>query len=238
MAEQRGGCCRDAAVPFKVGETLNYDVTWSGMLVAGTATAKVVERKISQNTATYALMAEGRPRPIIARLYPLYYKMDALMDTSTLLSQWTGLYTEEGDRRRQTATFFDRPNRKAFYEMPSEPAIKDTFTIPADVQDGLTLLYAMRAKPIARGQRITANVADDGLLYTAEFEPTGPEAVTVPYGTVNAWNVRVRILDAQKQEAGKNVGVWISNDARRLPLRIEADLPVGKFTLLLREVTR
>ena len=57
-----------------------------------------------------------------------------------------------------------------------------------------------------------------------------------PFGDVDAWNVRIRIIDAQGQEVGKNIGVWISTDARRLPLRIEGDLPVGTFTLSLREV--
>jgi hypothetical protein len=32
---------RDAAVPFKVGERLTYDVTWSTFLVAGAAYATV-----------------------------------------------------------------------------------------------------------------------------------------------------------------------------------------------------
>src|SRR5690242_10102536 len=97
-AAQRGraqDCCpernaaRDATVPFRVGETLTYDVAWARILTAGTATAKVVERKTANNSTAYALLAEGRPRPLIARLYPVYYKMDALADTVTLLSQWT-----------------------------------------------------------------------------------------------------------------------------------------------------
>src|SRR5205085_7207011 len=158
-----------AVVPFRVGETLTYDVAWARMLTAGTATARVIERKTANNSTAYALVAEGRPRPLIARIYPLYYKMDALADTITLLSQWTALYSEEGSRHRQTTTFFDRRNRRAFYEVPSEPAIKDNFAVPVDVQDGLTLLYALRTRALAAGQRLSVPVADDGALYTAQF---------------------------------------------------------------------
>ncbi len=32
------------------------------------------------------------------------------------------------------------------------------------------------------------------------------------------------------------MAVWISTDARRLPVRLQADLPVGNFNLVLREV--
>ena len=33
---------------------------------------------------------------------------------------------------------------------------------------------------------------------------------------------------------GNNVRAWISTDARRLPVRLQADLPVGNFALALR----
>jgi hypothetical protein len=31
-----------------------------------------------------------------------------------------------------------------------------------------------------------------------------------------------------------SIVIWISDDARRLPVRVEAGLPVGEFVLLLR----
>src|SRR6185503_6093006 len=105
---------REAAVPFRTGETLTFDVSWSNFLIAGTATAKVVEKRNSQNAMAYALLAEGRPRPLIERLYPVYYKMESLLDTSSLLTHWTGLYTEERSRKRQTTMFFDRPKRRVY----------------------------------------------------------------------------------------------------------------------------
>ncbi|MGC4085025.1 MAG: hypothetical protein QM736_23640 [Vicinamibacterales bacterium] len=38
---------KEATVPFRVGETLTYDVAWSNYLVAGTATSRVVEKRPS-----------------------------------------------------------------------------------------------------------------------------------------------------------------------------------------------
>ena len=40
-------------------------------------------------------------------------------------------------------------------------------------------------------------------------------------------------------EAGaRKLTLWISDDARRLPLLMEAEMPVGTFTLTLRSVSR
>ena len=52
-AQTGGGAGRDAAVPFKVGERLTYDVTWSAFLVAGTTYA----------TVAIARLTEGKPQP-------------------------------------------------------------------------------------------------------------------------------------------------------------------------------
>jgi hypothetical protein len=112
----------DSTVPFKVGETLTFDVSWSGFVVAGTAVASVRERRPSAaNASAYYIVAEGRPLPLIARLYSIYYKMDTLLDTATLLPQEGSLYSEEGKRQRMGTTRYDRTARKAFFE-PNEPS--------------------------------------------------------------------------------------------------------------------
>src|SRR4029077_12247401 len=117
----------------------------------------------------------------------------------TLLSQRTSLYAEEGSAHRQTNMYFDRPNRRALYEVRSSPAQKANFAIPPDVQDGLSLLYAMRTRQLAAGQRITMPVADDGSLYTVEMVAAAQEHTTVPLGDFDAWHVRVRIVDDKQQ---------------------------------------
>src|SRR5262245_30678895 len=86
---------READVPFRVGETLTYDVSWSQFLTAGTATARVIEKKPSSGSTAYAIVADGRPVPLVARFYPVYYKMDSLLDSFTILSQETSSFSEE-----------------------------------------------------------------------------------------------------------------------------------------------
>ena len=90
---------KDAMVPFAVGETLTYDVSWSGLLTAGTAVTRVVQKRESFGATAYDITADGRPVPLLARIYPVYYKMDTLLDSTSLLSQWTGLYSEERGRK-------------------------------------------------------------------------------------------------------------------------------------------
>ena len=48
--------------------------------------------------------------------------------------------------------------------------------------------------------------------------------------------IRLSVVDDRNQPVGKNIAIWLSDDARRLPVKLQADLPVGSFNLVLREV--
>ena len=225
----------EASVPFKVGETLAYDVSWSSFLVAGTATTTVKEKRPSYESTAYYVVAEGRPLPMLARLYNLYYKMDALVDSRTLLSQRGSLYAEEGSEHRLAVTRFDRAARRAFFELESGETAKSNYAVPPGTQDGLGVLYALRTRAFKAGDRFVTPVADGGSLYTVSADVAAPETVRVPLGEFSAWNLTVSIVNAQGQAAWKNVAIWISNDARRLPVKMQAELSLGHFVLALRE---
>jgi hypothetical protein len=227
---------RDAAVPFSVGETLTYDVSWSSILTAGTATAQVVERKGSPAAAAYTIVVDGRPVPLLAKVYNLHYRMDTLLDSITLLSQRGSLLSEEGAATTSGTTRFDRASRRAYYERRSDTLEKVDFAIPASTQDGLAALYALRTRPLKAGAGFTMPVADGGSMYSVRVQVAPPEPVTVPAGAFNAWSLKVGITDAQAQPVWRDIAVWISNDARRLPVKLQAELPVGSFVLALRVV--
>lgn len=225
---------REVAVPFRVGETLTFDVGWQTFLVAGSAVSKVVEKRQASGSSAYYIVAEGRPLPLIAKIYTLFYKMDSLLDSYTALSQRTSLYAEEGNKRRTATTTFDRRAGKARYELKTDTTVRDEFTVPQNVQDGLATLYALRSRTFKSGESITVPVVDDGTLYTVTFAASGPEAVTVPMGDFKAWNLQIAIRNAAGEPVGSNIAAWISADNRKLPVKLQAGLPVGRFTLTLR----
>ena len=61
------------------------------------------------------------------------------------------------------------------------------------------------------------------------------EPVKAPIGTLPATKIRVSVVDNKKVPVGKNVFIWLSDDARRLPVKLQAELAVGSFNLTLRD---
>jgi Protein of unknown function (DUF3108) len=145
------------------------------------------------------------------------------------------LYSEEGRRQRLGTTRFDRAARRAFFELSGDTATKTDVTVPAQVQDGLSALYAVRASSISAGTTLTYPIIDEGSIYNVSMQASNTERIRVPLGDIPTWKLGVRIVDAQGQPVGDNIAVWISSDARRLPVKMQADLPVGNFVLSLRD---
>jgi hypothetical protein len=229
----------ERAVPFQVGETLNYDVSWSSFFTAGTAVTTVKDKHSSFGSTAYYIVAEGRSGPLVSALYPTYYKVDTLLDSVTLLAQRGSTYSEEGHRHRYRTTRFDRTARKVFFELQTDTTVTSERAAPPSAQDVLSAMYALRALTFKAGGRVTMPVSDNGINYTVRFEIGAPERVQLPTGALRAWRIAPTIVDdEQQQPVGRNLAIWMSDDARHTPVRIQAGLPVGDFDLVLRSSPR
>jgi uncharacterized protein DUF3108 len=227
---------REMPVPFKAGEVLEFDVGWSSYVTAGTATVTVKEKKPSYNSVAYYVVAEGQPTSLLSKLYTLYYKADSLIDVYNLLPQRGSLFVQEGKRRRMKTTTFDQPKRQAKYEVQTATRVERTLTLPPMTQDALSALYVLRCIPMKAGDKFNMPVTDAGDVYKVQMQVTALESLKTPLGTMNAFKI-VPVITGSKGEPPRGLAIWISDEARRLPLKIEAQLAVGKFVVSLRKVT-
>jgi hypothetical protein len=226
---------KELAVPFKPGEILEFDIGWSSYLTAGSATVTVKEKKPSYNSVAYYIIAEGRPTPLLSKLYTLYYKADTLLDAYTLLPQRGSLYVEEGKRHRMKATTFNQPAKTASYEVQTATHVQRELALPAFTQDALSALYVLRSIPMKAGDKFNMPVTDAGDVYKVQMQVGAAEPIKTPMGDFNALKIVPVVSAAKGVNPPRGLAIWVSDDARRLPVRIEAQLPVGKFTITLRK---
>ncbi|HEX9367339.1 MAG TPA: DUF3108 domain-containing protein [Vicinamibacterales bacterium] len=226
---------KEMAVPFTAGETLEYDIGWSSFVTAGTATVTVKDKKPSYGSLAYYIVAEGRPTPLVSKMYTLLYKADTLLDAYSLLPQRGSLYSEEGKRHRMKTTTFNQTAKKATYEVQTRTVVSKDLVIPGFTQDALSAIYVLRSIPFKSGERFNMPVADNGNVYKVQMQVGAVEPIKTPMGTINALKI-VPLVTGPDKDAPRGLALWFSDDARRLPLRMEAQLLVGKFTVILRQV--
>lgn len=231
-AAKPAGPKKEMPVPFRAGETLDYDIGWSSFVTAGTAEIVVKDKKPSYNSTAYYIVAEGRPTTIVAKLYTLYYKADTLLDAFSLLPQRGSLYSEEGKRHRMKTTTFDQAAKKATFEVETRTVVKKDFAIPGFTQDALSAIYVLRSIPFKAGEKFNMPVSDNGQIYRVQMQVGAVEPVKTGIGTINGLKITPLITGPDK-DSPHGLALWISDDARRLPLRMEAQLLVGKFVITL-----
>ena len=224
-------------VPFSPGETLTYDVSWSSFLTAGAATLSVKETKPSYGSDAYYIVAEGRPTPLLSKLYDLYYKADTLLDIYSLLPQRASVYSAEGKRHRLKVTTFDHAAKKAQYEVQTHTLVKKELAISAYSQDGLAALYVLRAVALKPGDKFTMPICDAGEAYNVQITVGGVETVKTGIGDVRAWKITPS-MPSDHAGGAKRLSLWVSDDPRRLPVRMQAQLAVGSFDLTLKSSNR
>lgn len=221
-------------MPFTAGERLEYDVSWSSYLSAGTVVLNVAEKRPSYSSVAYYIVAEATPSSLLSRLYTLYYKADTLLDVYSLLPQRGSVFSREGKRQRMKITSFDHGAKKARFDMQTASKMTLDMTITPATQDFVSAIYALRAGALTPGERLRMTVADSGHLYQAEFAVAGAEALTIGGRQVPALRIVPTIVDDKGQPVAKGATLWMTSDARHVPLRLEAPLTAGRFVLSLR----
>jgi Protein of unknown function (DUF3108) len=226
--------------PYGPGERLVYDITWSGMLTAGTITVTTHDRRPSFGSTAFYMTAEGRPTGFVAALYPVYYKADTLLDTTTLLPHQGSLYSDEKGRRRYRLARFDQAARSVHYEFQSLDPMKvlSQSDLPATrAHDALSVVFALRTMALSPGASTLMPVVVNGHVYQVLMKVDGRERVRSGLGDLDAWRLTPTLVDERDREDGRDMAIWISADARRLPLKLQGQLPVGAFVLSLSAAT-
>jgi hypothetical protein len=222
----------EVRVPFRAGELLTYDVSYSTYVTAGTVTMNVQSKRPSYNSVAYYVVAEARPTPLMSKLYTLYYKADVLVDVYTLLPQRAGVYSEEGQRHQMKVTTFNNAARKATFENVTAKSGKRELSVPAFTQDALSAIYVIRALPLKVGSRETIPVSTGGRAYRAEVRVEGTDAVKTPAGPFQTFRIRATLTE-DGRPSGRPIHLWISDTPSRVPVKLQSELAVGSFLLTL-----
>ena len=109
---------RPSECPFRAGEMLTYDVSYSTYVTAGTVTMQVQAKRPSYNWLPIVSAKRGDAPPSSLDAYD---KLDVLMDVHTLLPQ-RRLYSEEGQRHQMKVTHRQRARKATSRTSPARAA--------------------------------------------------------------------------------------------------------------------
>ena len=223
-----------AVLPSK--EELSYTVEWR-LIYAGNAVLKV-DPTGSADGAPWQVKLHLESAGLVSKLYHLDDKYDVEMDNHFCAAS-TNLDAMERSRHHETSVQFDRARGKASYverDLLKNSVIKTAESdIPACVSDIIAALYKLRTLPLEPGHAQQIAISDGKKTVSARIEPQARETLKLKSGTFETVRCEANIFNGVLYNRKGEFLVWLTDDARHLPVQIRARMsfPIGSITLEL-----
>jgi hypothetical protein len=151
---------------------------------------------------------------------------------------------EEGKRRRETKVTFDRTAGKVSYVerdlLKNNVVLTKELQVPDCTYEYLGALHHLRGLKLNPGQSITVPVTDGKKFAQVKVEAQEREQIKTPVGTFQTIRYEVHLFNGVIIPKNARMFLWISDDARRLPvqLRVRMQFLIGTITLQLEKEER
>jgi hypothetical protein len=226
---------RSAALPFFVGEELSFEVRWMGLL-AGNASMAVSGRINRDGHDVYHIRSRAESSPLFSLFYYVRDSGETYVDAHELLPWYYHLDQREGSRAVQRTVTFDQQRGVAIHTKNQEAP--QEVKVPSGTHDSLSSFYILRTLPLQVGQSIQLHTFANGKTYDVEVQVLRREQVEAYWGPVDTLVVRplIRFEEILRQKG--EVLIWVTDDNRRLPIRMRTAITVGSIEATLIDVKR
>jgi hypothetical protein len=215
LASSTGG-----SFPFRPGETLGYRLMWSVFSNAASVQLSVVETRNFFGTPVWHFRASAHSQAPLRSFAEVDDQFDSYAERSTLDSkQYEAYLSEMGERQTSIARMLG--------EGELRPARTSVVLVKPHTRDPLAALYALRAFDWKSSAEFRGPVYDGEELY--EMRATleaADEVVQVAGRDDRGTRISVRLFRGGALSRTRCT-LWLSQDAARVPLVIQAEVPYG-----------
>lgn len=209
-----------AEFPFKVGEQLNYKVHLGPTSQpVGTIALQVRARAKYFNRDGVQLGMRAATTLAAQRLFIVNDQINSYVDPNTLLPFRTELQLQEGRDRTNQVLSIDQDRGNALTDKGAR------IEIPVGTHDLISVLYALRSFNLSPPKRNAVSILINNRPRTLFIESLKREVIDLGGQKIAALQLALTTDDAQGDRLG--LRLWVSEDRRRLPLRITATTPLG-----------
>jgi hypothetical protein len=232
------------AFPFAAGERLTYEGKINKFAVSVTIGDMVFE-VADVTPGKVRLAVEARSRGTMLKLfrYSFLQTVDTTADPKDLHAYDSKKHDVQKEKVRDSVTNFDYERKMVTWTEtdPDEPA-KPPRTIASDLtgptHDIVTGIYYLRTLPLRLNYTTTIDVSDSGLVYKIPVRVTARERQKTVLGNVWCWRVEPEMFGPGRFfEQKGSMQIWITDDARHIPVRARVNAEVGKVDIKLKEAT-
>ena len=219
----------ERGLPFGPGESLRFSIEY-GVIKAGTAWLEVTAMEKYRGRACYHLVSRAESNDFMSKIYKVRDRIDSLIDAEGLYSYRYRKRLREGSYAKDYDAAYDPAAGKVKYTDGK------SFDMAPWSKDGLAAFYYVRFVPLEVGKDVVIPHHSDQATADIVVKVLDKETIETPAGKFNC------IVIEPVMSAGgifKNSGrltIWVTDDARRIPVLMKSKIPVGSIDAVLQEI--
>ncbi|SNB46808.1 DUF3108 domain-containing protein [Geobacter sp. DSM 9736] len=216
-----------------VPEKLVYKLSWSGVNV-GTAT-----QEITESSDVRRIVSTARSNDWLSSFFPVEDLIESvLMKNGAPFPGLTKQYRmkmREGKRTRDREIIFDQEKNIAHFidhvsgEKAQVPITSNTF-------DTYASFYYIRHLPLEVGKSVNVTVLYGKETGNVEVKVVKKEKLKTIFGKIDTIVIRPLVKPKGVFEGKGSVQIWLTDDARRIPVKAQTKVTVGSVTATLTDV--
>jgi hypothetical protein len=250
-------------LPFAPDEQLTYEGEFSKLLLRGITIAEfkfTVERAQPAATTTTAenksappavaapnliFKADAVAKGWFRKLFGIdfHYNSESVVEPTTFRILTNTTRDEQGKRLRTSEAVFDRTHNLLTWTQrnPHDPqSAPRVVTAPLQnaSHDLISAIYYLRTQTLEPGRTFELNISDAGAVYRIPVKVGARKRMKSVVGRVQTVRVDIEIFGAERLVDRKGeLTLWITDDARRLPIRASIDTDIGTLDITLKKVS-
>ena len=234
---------RGEKTPIWVYERLVFGIHYLG-ISAGDFTLEVLPFKKIDGRKVYHIRGNAVTSALSSLIYRVNDSVESFFDFDGLFSHRFHVVLDETKQTRDSLELNDSEKKQTYYwsrwnhKVSGYKETKELSPIEPFSQDSLSALYYARTVPLTEvGTTFTFPVISEGKSWDAVCTFVRREVLSTPMGKVSTVVIRPEMkYQGILKKAGDSF-LWLTDDDRRLPVRLEAKVRIGTVSARLKEVT-
>jgi hypothetical protein len=217
-------------MPFAPGEKLDYELRWEDV-PAGTARLEVQTVKTINGEPAYHFVMTAETNAFVDIFYKVRDRIDAFADIRMTRSVRYEKKQREGSHEKDELIEFDWENSQAHY---SNHGQKGT---PIELMDGsfdpLSAFYYTRTAILDLRRPLERPITDGSKNVIGRLKVVARETITLQNGqSYDTFCIEPELKHVGgvfKQSKNAKIQLWVTADERRIPVRIQSKVLIGRF---------
>jgi len=207
-----------------VGEVLTYSARVK-KIPAGTQTLKIAKTTRLNGKDVYHLKAKAQTNTFFSWIHEFKDARESYVTKSDFHPMRFAKNIIDGNYKANVRVDFDSESGKIRYSQNNK--VKKLTDAPVGIQDELSLLYLIRVKELKVGETYTFPALIGKKIYKAlKIEVFKREKLKTVLGKMDTLVLR----------SSHGYTIWLTNDNRRIPVKLEAKIKLGKLVGILKKV--